>query len=210
MSMPPPPPPPVTAQPIAVPTGPSRKWYLVPTLLLILIVVPSLLAFLSGLDGLRNGLTRVRVPGETQVTLEEGNWTVFYEWRGEFEGETFTTSSAFPGMQAVLFSETGEEIPVGPSVGDINYNFGNTAGFAVGRFEIEEPGDYAFAATTADGGEYVLALGKDIGRSTVKLVVGIFGMIAGGGIAFVVWLIIFLVRILRARKSRDAASYGAA
>lgn len=210
MSMPPTaPPPPAAAQPIAASPGPSRKWYLIPTLLLLLVGVPSLLAFLSGLNGITNGLTRVRVPGEAPVTLEEGDWTVFYEWRGEFEGEPFTTSSNFPGMEAVVFSESGEEIPVGPAKGDFNYNFGNTAGFSVGSFEVDESGEYVFAARHTDPtntSEYVLALGKDIGRSTVMLVLGIIGMIVAGGVAFIVWLIVFIVRI-RANRRREAAGF---
>ena len=209
MSMPPPgPPAPAMSQPMAAAPGPSRKWYLIPTLMLLLVGVPSLLAFLSGLDGITNGLTRVRVPGETEITLGSGDWTVFYEWRGEFEGEGFTTSSDFPGMEAIVFSEeTGEEITVGPAKGDFNYSLGDTAGYSVGSFEIDEAGDYVFAARHTDPantGEYILAIGKDLGRSTVMLVLGIIGMIVAGGIAFLVWLIVFIVRIIRKRKRESA------
>ena len=211
MSMPPPPSsPPASTAPVVAKPGPGRKWYLIPTLVLLLIGVPSLLAFLNGLDVLSDGLTRVLVPGESEVTLEEGNYTVFYEWRSEFEGQTFTTSSEFPGMQAIVVSEDGEEISVGPSIGDINYSFGNKAGYAVGRFEIDEAGQYTFVAQSADPAnaqEYVLAMGKDTGRATVLLVFGIIGMIVAGAIAFIVWLVVFIVRI-RAKKRNEAAAYG--
>lgn len=212
MSMPPPPQaPPAHGPPIAAGgRGPGRKWYLIPTFVLLLIGVPSLLAFLSGLDVITDGLIRVRAPGESAVALEEGNYTVFYEWKGEFEGESFTNSSAFPGMEAVVLSEDGEEVAVGPSIGDINYNLGSRAGYAVGRFEIDEPGPYVFVAQHTDPTntqEYVLALGKDIGRATAMLVLGIIGMIVAGGIAFIVWLVVFIVRI-RARKRNEAVAYG--
>ena len=214
MSMPPPPPPssPLTAtqQPLAVSPGPSRKWYLIPLLLVLLVGVPSVLSFVKGLDTITNGLTRVRVPGETPVTLEAGDWTVFYEWRGEFEGESFTGSSEFPGMQAAVFSEDGDEIPVTSATSDFNYNIGNKAGYSVGSFHIDESGEYVFAARHTDPAntqEYVLALGKDIGRATVQLVFGVIGMIVAGAVAFVVWLVIFIVRI-RAKRRREAAGYG--
>lgn len=211
MSMPPPPPsPPVGTSPVVAKPGPSRKWYLIPILVLLLIGVPSLLAFINGLDDITNGLTRVLVPGESQVTLEEGDYTVFYEWRGEFEGRSFTNSSEFPGMEAIVFSEDGEEIPVTSANASFNYNFGNKAGYSVGSFEVEEPGDYTFAARHSDPTnteEYVLALGKGVGRATVMLVFGIMGMIVAGGIAFIVWLVVFIVR-MRAKKRNEAAAYG--
>lgn len=189
--------------------GPGKKWYVVAFIILVLFVVPSLLGFLEGLDGITDGLTRVRAPGETELTLEEGEYIIFYEWSGEIDGESFSTSSEFPGMEAAVFDSDGSEIPVTSSPADFEYNWGGNSGFSVGEVDIPEDGDYVFSAEHLDPTntqEYVLALGKDLPRSTVLLVVGIIGMAAGAFIAFVIWLIVIILRS-RAKRRMRAAGY---
>ena len=215
MSAQPPPPPPVPApQPAATVSppspGPGKKWYLLPLLLLLLIAGPSVYSFTEGLEGIDQGLTRARVPGETEVSLERGTWTVFYEWQGEFEGQTFTNSNEFPGMEAVLITEDGNQIPIEASVGSFNYNIGGRSGFSVGKFDVPESGEYVLAARHLDPvatEEFVIALGKDIGRSTTLFVLGLMGIIAGGFFAFVSWLIIVILRS-RAKKRQEMAAGG--
>lgn len=214
MSAQPPPPPPVQ-QPVmqqpqslgAPRPGPGRKWYLVAFVVLLLFVVPSLLGFLEGLNGITDGLIRLRVPGETEVTLEEGDWTVFYEYVGEIDGESYSTSSEFPGMSATVSDADGNEIPVSSSHSDFTYSWAGHSGFSVGAVDIPADGDYVFSAQHLDPtvtDEYVLALGKDLGRSTVLIVIGVIGMAAGAFIAFLIWLFVI---ILRARaKSRMRAA----
>ena len=215
MSQPPPPPPP-QQPPLQQPQsygpakpGPGRKWYVVAFIVLVLFVVPSLLAFLEGLNGITDGLIRLRVPGESEVTLEEGDWTVFYEYAGEIDGESYSTSSEFPGMAATVFDAEGNEIPVSSSNGEFEYNWAGHAGFSVGEVDIPADGDYVFSAQHLDPtvtDEYVLALGKDLARSTVLLVIGIIGMVAGAFIAFVIWLIVIILRT-RAKGRMRAAGY---
>ena len=211
----PPPPPmaqPVHPQPLAAASpGPGRKWYVIDLVVFAVIFVPSLLGFLNGLNGITEGLTRVRAPGEAEVTLDQGKWTVFYEWQGEFEGEPFTGPSEFPGMEAVLIAEDGSQIPVTNSTSRFEYNFGGHSGFSVGEVEVPEDGEYVFASQhfdPADTREFVLALGKDIGRSTVLLVLGIVGMIGAAVLGFIIWLIVIIMRS-RAKKRMQMAGYAA-
>ena len=202
------PPPAATATPPG--PGPGKKWYLLPALFLLLIAGPSLYAFLVGLDGITDGLIRARVPGETEMSLERGTWTVFYEWQGEIDGEAFTTSSEFPGMEAVLITEDGDQLPVTGSVGSFNYSVGGHSGYSVGEFDVPESGVYVLAARHLDPtatDEFVVALGQDIGRSTVALVLGVVGMIGAGFFAFVSWLIIMILRS-RAKKRQEMAAGG--
>lgn len=215
MSTQPPPPPPMQQapmpqyQPEPPRPGPGRKWYFIALVVLALFVVPSLLGFLKGLDGITDGLVRVRVPGESVVTLEEGDWTVFYEHAGVFEGESYTNSTEFPGMEATVIAEDGTSIPVTPSVGNFEYNWGGRAGFSVGEVDIPEDGEYTFSAAHYDPAntqEYVLALGKDLGRSTVLIAVGVIGMAAGVFIAFIIWLVTIILRS-KAKRRRQAAAY---
>lgn len=211
-SQPPPPPPPtqtmqLSSQPPSA--GPSRNWYWLPAILFLLIVGPAIYSFVVGLDGITDGLLRVRAPGSTEVTLEKGTWTVFYEWQGEFEGEAFLTSSEFPGMEASATAPDGTEIPVRGLSGSYDYSIGGRTGFGVGELDIPVAGDYVFNAElldSGDDGQYVLGLGKDVGRSTVLLVVGIIGMIGGALITFLAWLIIIIMRS-RAKRRMQAAGY---
>ena len=208
---PPPPQPPVpSGQPLAEgKTGPGRKWYLIAFVIFAVIFVPSLLVFLNGFDGITEGLTRVQVPGETEVSLEEGTWTVFYEWAGEFEGQPFTTSSEFPGMEAVVITDDGEQIPVTPSNASFNYNIGGHSGFSVGEVDIPADDEYVFAARHVDPTDtqpFVVALGRNLGRATVQLVLGIIGMIGAALAAFVIWLIVIILRS-RAKRRLQAGYY---
>ena len=210
MPQPPMPPVPVQPQTAAAPgSGPGRKWYAIAFLLFLLIFVPSLLAFLKGLDGITNGLIRVPAPGETSVELEPGTWTVFYEHTGEFEGETITSTSQAPGMQAQVLADDGSVIPVTASGASFDYNIGGHAGYSIGEFAIAEAGTYTFQVNLVDPDDperYVLALGEDLGRSTVALALGVTGMIGGAFIAFVVWLIVIILRS-RAKKKQQMAGY---
>ena len=188
--------------------GPGRKLYLYAALLLVVIGVPSLLAFLQGFDGITNGLTRVVVPGQTELELESGTWTVFYEHAGEHEGTTYNTSTVSPEMTVYLFGGQ-RQIPVVHSTGSYNYNIGGHAGHSIGKFTIEEGGTYRFEAAlsdSADTQQYLLALGKDVGKSTVLLVVGIIGMGTAIFVAFVIWLIVFILR-WRAKEKLRASGY---
>ena len=192
-----PPPSPPPQQPLAAGgTGPSRRGYFVAALLFLVLFVPSLLIFLNGLKGITEGLIRVVVPGATTVELEPGTWTVFYEHSGEFDGVTYNSSRRAPSLTAVVTGDHGER-PVASSPASFNYNIGGHAGYSIGQVSVEEKGMYTFEATLADPDdteEYLLALGQDLGRSTFLLVLGIFGMIGSGLIAFVVWLVVFILR----------------
>ena len=215
MSSQPPPPPPMqqpTYQPqshAAPRPGPGRKWYVIDLVLFLLFFVPSLLAFLNGIDGITNGLIRVPVPGETSVDLEAGDWTIFYEHVGEYNGELYNTSSDAPLMNVSVTGEDGQEAEVGPSTGSFDYNISGKAGYSIGDFEIDDEGSYTIVTSVsdpADDGNYLLALGKDLGTSTAALVVGIVGMIGSAFVAFVMWLVVIIMRS-RAKKRMQAAGY---
>ena len=196
-------------QPTPPSEGPSRTWYLVPVLILLLLGGPSVYALVDGLNNI-TGLTRVRAPGDSQITLEEGTWLLFYEWRGEFEGEDFTTSSAFPGMLLSLTSSGGDEIAIqGLSGANFDYHIGDHEGFGIAEFVIPSQGTYLFSAEMrepGDNGPYVLMFGEDIPESTVLVTVGIIGVIAGALFALVAWLIIFVLRS-RAKKRMQTTGY---
>ena len=207
MSMPPPQYP---VHPMAAPSlGPGRKWYLVPTFLLLVIGIPSLLGLLSGLQGITDGLTRMVIPGEATIDLEPGTWTVFYEHSGDFEGETFFSSSASPGMNITVTTSEGESTPVTASGGSFEYNVGGHSGQSIAQFQTDHEGEHLVSVSLADPDDperYLLAFGRDLGRFTFMLVFGIIGVIAAGVLAFIVWLIVFILRF-RARSRMRSAGF---
>lgn len=209
-TQPPPPPGPPLAPPPAAGGGkltPGRGWYVAALLVLLAIGGPSLGAFLSGLNGLTDEFIRVRVPGEVPVDLEAGTYTIFYEYRGEFEGESFSTSSTLPEMQAQVTSSDGSSVAATPSTGSFEYNWFGRAGYSVGEVDVPAEGRYVFSAEYVDATEsepVVLALGKDRARFTVLIVVGIIGMIAASFVAFVIWLIVIILRSRNKRRMRAA------
>ena len=208
MSMPPPSPP-APVQPLAAPSsGPGRKWYLVPALLLLLII-PCLMAFLSGLQGITDGLTRMTIPGTATVDLEPGTWTIFYEHTGEFEGETFISPQAAPGMDITVATSEGVPVPVTPSIGSFEYNVGGHSGQSIAQLQTDHDGEHRVLVTLSDpvgSEEYLIAFGRDLGRFTFLLVIGVIGMVASGALAFVVWMIVFILRY-RARSRMAAAGF---
>lgn len=209
MSAQPPPYVPQQAPTMANPSpGPGRKWYVVAALVFVLIGGPALYASLQGLDGITNGLMRTPVPGQTEVELEPGTWTVFYEYSGEFEGVTYNSTRTSPTMLITVSGEDGA-IPVTGSTGSFNYNIGGHAGFSIGQFKVDEPGTYTFEAALSDPSdteEYLLALGKDLGKSTVLLAVGVVALIGAGAIALLIFLIVIIMRS-RAKSRMKAAGY---
>ena len=215
-AQPPPPPPPQYQQAqyqqaptLAAPSsGPGRKWYVVALLVLVLIGGPGLYALIEGVDGITNGLTRVAVPGQADVQLDEGTWTVFYEYSGEHDGVAYNTSRTAPPM-LITVTGSGGNVPVEGSTGSFNYNIGGHAGFSIGEFAIDEAGPYTVEATVSDStdsGHYLLALGKDLGRSTVMLVLGIFVTIGAAAIALLIFLVVIIMRG-RAKRRMQAAGY---
>ena len=210
-AQPPAPPPPQYQQAptLAAPSaGPGRKWYVVALLVLVLIGGPGLYALIQGVDGITNGLTRVPVPGQTDVQLAEGTWTVFYEYSGEHDGVTYNTSRTAPPMSITVTGANGT-IPVGGSTGSFNYNIGGHAGFSIGQFTIDEAGPYRVDAAVSDStdtGHYLVALGKDLGKSTVLLVLGIIATIGAVALALLIFLIVIIMRS-RAKKRMQAAGY---
>ncbi|MBW3595620.1 MAG: hypothetical protein KY391_08590 [Actinobacteria bacterium] len=207
MQVPPPPP----AQPAAAGVRPPKSRYLIALVLFLLLFVPALVAFLNGLDGITEGLIRVPVPGEADVDLEAGKWTVFYEYVGEFEGRTYVTSIETPGISVVVTGRDGQQLPVVSSNSSFNYNTGGHSGYSIGEFRTDYDGTHRVTTMLTDPGEsgpYLIAIGRDLGKATALLVLGILGMLASGFVAFIAWLVVFIMRY-RARKGLEAAGYAA-
>jgi len=202
MSVPIPPPPPPA--PLAAPgsPGPGRKWYALAAVLFLIGAVGGGLLLYKGVSGFREGVVRVPVPEGSVVELHEaGTWSIFYEYRGELDGVFYSNPPQVPEeLEVSVVDSTGAQVEVGAPIGSFNYATGGHSGVSIGAIEVTVPGRHTIEVTYPGPERFNLALGRSIGRKTLHVVLGAITIGAFGFIAFVVWLIVFILRY-RAKRS---------
>lgn len=182
----------------------SKRVYLWVPVVFLALAVPSVWLLVTGLSNLTEGLIRFTAPGRAQIAIEEpGTYTVFHEYRSTFGGRVYSGPSSLPGMNIQMRGPGGVFPIVRSSSGNFTYNVGSSAGYAVGSVKIERTGGYEVTSvfTGGEGDQVVLGLGRDKGKSTFQSVGGVFGLIGAFGLAFVTWLLIFVVRSARSRST---------
>ncbi|MEA2447036.1 MAG: hypothetical protein QOK47_673 [Actinomycetota bacterium] len=185
----------------------SKRVYLLVPAVFLLLAIPSVWLLVTGISNLAEGLVRFTAPGDSTITIAEpGRYTVFHEYRSNFNGNVYNGAPQLPTVNIQMTGPAGESPIVQPSTGDFNYNFGSTAGYSVGAVEIDKPGEYEVHSGYASGSGpgVVLALGREKAKSTLQTVGGGFGLAAAFGISFMIWLIIFIVRLARSKKVAPA------
>jgi len=184
----------------------SKRVYLWVPIVFLVFALPSVWLLVTGLADVTEGLVRFTAPGEATITIEDpGSYTVFHEYRSSFEGKVFSGPTTLPGMNIQMVGPGGVTPVVRASTTDFTYNFGSSAGYAVGSIEIERAGEYNVrsAYTSGSGDEVVLALGRGKFLSAFLSVGGIFGLIAAFVFAGLLWMLIFIVRMIRSRAISD-------
>jgi hypothetical protein len=165
---------------------PARSWYWL-----------ALVVFLAGLGWMGGGLyrlfdeidslQRVAIPGEGEVTLDRGDYVIYYEGPGAAAGSvpaiTVTVTPVSPSAAVKDIEEYGDSVTV-------TYNWGSHEGRAAFTLEIAGPGRFLIEAP--DGAMPTgssLAIGSSIGRSIVETVLpALVLMVAaiGGAIALAI------------------------
>ena len=189
---------------------PSRVWYLLSISLFVLFAVPSAVALVAGVSGLREGLTRIEVPSQKILDLEPGTYTVFYEYISEVPSRSSRLPLDYPGMSiSVSPSGEGSNIPVINVPRGFYYRVPGHAGYSVAEFEITKRGEYFFNAIyyldTQESEPLVLALGRDKVKSTVRTALGVVGLSVGGFAAVVAAALILFLRFRNRRIVERAA-----
>ncbi|HUG16822.1 MAG TPA: hypothetical protein VMM78_17580 [Thermomicrobiales bacterium] len=172
-------------------------------------VVAGLLGYraITGFLGLTDDLTRVVVPGATEITFTEtGDYTIFYEHRSTHDGRVFRTPQTLEGLRVSLLSrDTDSFVPLSPPGSDVEYSMRGRSGYAVLGFSIGEPGPYeitGFYEGNAQGPDVVLAIGQGVGRTLVV------SILAGIGAAVILLLgvaaALALILVPRSRRKRQA------
>jgi hypothetical protein len=184
---------------------PGKTGYWIALLIFVLGVGGSGYALYDGISSLSEGLVRAVVPSElTPVSLEAGSYTVFHESPSVFEGQTY--NAPLPAALDVYLLDGEERIPMSPSVGSLTYDLPGRSGRSIGRFEIERAGEYRLGADVRSvaGGEWVIALGHEKGKATVKTAAGIAGVLASGLIAVLIFVIVLIMRSRSKNRLREA------
>jgi hypothetical protein len=190
---------------------PGKTGYWIALLILVLGCGGSGWLLYDGISSLSEGLVRVVVPGETEITLDKtGTWTVFHESPSVVDGQTY--NAPIPNSaQISLRSPDGDEIPMSFSVGNYDYDLPGRSGVSIGSFRVDQAGQYTLSAEwppNVPGGETVLALGHEKGKATVKTVFGIIGILVSGAIASLIFLIVVILRSRSKNRLQEAGVGG--
>jgi hypothetical protein len=183
---------------------PGRTWYAVAAGILLLGIAGFALVLFTRLKDLGSGLEQVVVPGETELALDAGTYTIFHEHRSVVDGRFYSAPENVPGLRVrVVSAASGRELPVRPPGGDASYSIGGRSGVAIFSVDVPEPGRYRVSGDVpGGGGPYVLALGSGFGR---RLLTTILGAIAVALLSFVAALTVAIVTFVRRRRARGAA-----
>lgn len=183
---------------------PSRWYYA----LAVLVFVAGVAAFagllFKTLSALDEGVERVVVPGQADLTLSKvGNYTISYEYRSVVGSKVYATEKDLPGLDCALVSKrTGAKLSLSRASMSSSYQMGGREGYAVLEFRIDQPGTYAFSARYGEGKEgpeVVLAIGPD---TTGRLLGTIFGSLAIFFGSLILGLAIFLVTLIKRQKAK--------
>jgi hypothetical protein len=184
----------------------SRIWYVVAAAALLAGAVGAGMTIWSGIAGLTNALTRVVVPGTSELTLAEpGSYTIYHEYESVIDGRIYNSQNV-DGLQVSLTEEEGGvTVPVAPASASTRYSLGGHSGVSVLSFDIIRPGKYRLIAAYGagrSGATAVLAIGQGfLGR----LLLTIFAAIGLAFAGFAAALAIVLITFFKRRRIQRAA-----
>jgi hypothetical protein len=164
--------------------APGRRWYLV-ALLVFLVGTAAFGVFLfSQLSRLGDELMRVVVPGQHEMTLAAGTYTIFNEQGGAVDGRVYAGGNISGLRVSVQPPAGGVVIPLTADASS-RYSVGGRAGQSIFTFTITEPGTYRFIASYEDGRtdpQAVLAIGRGFMASLLKTILGGLAIAFGGAV----------------------------
>jgi len=176
---------------------PGRIWYLAALAVFIGGVVWVVIGFVS-VNNQVNAFPRVPLPAGGAVTLNHsGGYVIYYEGTGAATGQipSFNVRiipAAPPAQVGSLKSYSGS----------VTYTFGSRQGRAVLNFQVAHAGRFLIQPTGAPSGGSDLAFGSSIVGGLVATILPAIGLILLGIAA---WVVLLIVRIVRTRRARTMA-----
>ncbi|MCH2513433.1 MAG: hypothetical protein DSY78_01940 [Chloroflexi bacterium] len=174
---------------------PSGWWYLLAALLAAAGVAVFVVLRISSTDP----SFRLILPGSQQITLENGNYTLFYEHTTILNGTEYTSDTTVPEIRFFVMApdQSGVELTV-PAVSE-SYAFDGREGYSVVKFTVDSPDEYTVGGGYTDGrlsSLFVFALGRSRSGS---LLLGLISIVGGLGIAAALVTGLYVMRRPRVR-----------
>jgi hypothetical protein len=191
---------------------PSRWFHLVALAMITAAVFCGYKIIAVAVNSMQDGLTRAIFPGELVVPISApGNYVIYYESPSEFGGRIFDTGGRVPGMKfTVINNETEGTLPVAQPSFNETYEMNGRRGRSVLEFRVFKPGSYTVVGRYDDdqaNQEAVFAVGNvHIARLALLVIGGIFSILALGGGALLISVLIEARRSSTKRKLRAAAA----
>jgi hypothetical protein len=185
----------------------TSKWgYAVGVVVILLGFAIGFGLMLPNLFGLLDGVRQVRVPGEVELALEPGEYTVFHEYQTTFEGTLYSNTN-ITGLSLSVTGPDGAAVPIEPATVSSRYSISGRFGISVWQFVVTEPGTYDIAAAYppgSDGDPAILGIGSDFMSGLVFMILRTVGITLAGGLIGA--LIIVMTHVRRKRAMRAGAA----
>jgi hypothetical protein len=156
---------------------PGRRWYAVPVLVFLAGMTVFAVFLFARVSKLGDDFVRVTTPGQAELSLDPGGYTIFHEQGGMTDGTGagVITAGDIAGLRiSVQNPETGTAVPLTASAGS-RYTFDGRSGQSLFTFTLTEPGTYRLVARYDDGRpgpQAVLAITRGFMRNLLTTVFG--------------------------------------
>lgn len=182
--------------------APGRIWYLLAVIVFLAGMAAFTIFLVTQIGRLGDNLVRVTVPGEHEMTLAAGDYTIFHEEGGTSDGRILS-SGGISGMRvSVQRPGGGALIPLTPNSSS-RYALRGRSGQSVFSFTIAEGGLYRLTAAYDDGRTSppaLLAVGRGFMADLLKTIFGGLAIALGGA------LVATLIGLGIYRRRRRAAA----
>jgi hypothetical protein len=204
---------PVPPPPAPPRVRPSRGWYVAFGCLIAVSLIAAGVIWLAGRISVENqvqSFARYVAPGSAELRFKRaGQYTIYYEYRSEIDGEQVDAAetSPPPGIALDLTDESGQSLELRRPGREFRYDIGGFSGVSLRRVIIPRAGLYRLRADSPGSAPFALSVGRGATPSTdpfvqAAVLVGIIGTALG-----VIGML--TVGILRSR-SRAGLGRGAA
>jgi hypothetical protein len=132
---------------------PGRIWYAVAALIFLAGMAMFTVFLIGTLSELRDELVRVTVPGEAELTLDPGSYTIFHERGGmpDGTGGGIITTDDITGLRiSMLKPESGTTVSLTADASS-RYTLDGRSGQSLFTFTLTEPGTYRLIAAYGEG-----------------------------------------------------------
>ena len=162
-----------------------------------------------GIMHVTDSLTQVVVPGNAELNLQPGRYSVFLEEQSVVNGKIYSTTQSIDGLVCRVSSvQNGTTIAIEKSSMSTSYSVNGRSGHSVLEFPIQQAGRYAFACDygeNAKGPEVVVAVGSGVGEAVFRTVtVGLAAFFGGSGAGLIVVLVVVIKRERKRKRLRQS------